>query len=149
MVLMPHPITIRPATESDFESIYQFVNELQNKTFDRSKMRELFFTNLKNTTIIYLMACSDNKAIGYLSCHIQLLLHHGGQVAEIQEMFVKPGYRSLGVGKLLMDEVKNLSKKLEVLQLEVTTRVIREKAIQFYKRESFEDTHKKLVYYFK
>ena len=141
-------ISIREATNKDFDSVYGFVCELQNKTFDRKLLEQLYDLNVTNEDNIYLVALDGASPIGYASCHLQTLLHHAGKVAEVQEMFVVPNYRSKGVGKLLMDRVKTVSKTKGAVQLEVTTRAIREGAIQFYKRESFEDSHKKLIYYF-
>jgi len=139
---------LRRANSVDFESIFDFLCSLQGRNFNRENLKELFIYNLKNADNIYLIAEVDNHVVGYLSCHIQILLHHEGKVAEIQEVFVEPSYRSLGIGKLMIDEIKNITKEKGALQLEVTTRKIREKAIQFYIRESFDDSHKKLVYHF-
>jgi len=141
-------VAVREATTKDFEVVYQFVCELQKKVFDRQVMAQLFEKNISNPDNTYLIATNDGEAIGYLSCHIQSLLHHGGKVAEIQEMYVQDKYRNQGIGKQMMDKVKKIVQQKGALQLEVTTRMIREKAIGFYKRESFEDTHKKLVHHF-
>lgn len=141
-------ILVREATVKDFTDVYQFIGELQGKVFDMDTMCTLYNENISNTNYIYLVACEDNNTIGYTSCHIQNLLHHAGKIAEIQEMFVLPNYRSAGIGKLLMDDIKKRVKEKGALQLEVTTRSIREKAIQFYIREAFQDSHKKLVHYF-
>ncbi|MEQ8363307.1 MAG: GNAT family N-acetyltransferase [Cyclobacteriaceae bacterium] len=141
-------ILVREASVKDFTAVYQFICELQGKVFDKETMRTLFNENIANTNYIYLVAYEDKTSLGYISCHIQNLLHHAGKVAEIQEMFVLPKYRSAGVGKLMMDNIKKRVKEKGALQLEVTTRAIREKAIEFYIREAFQDSHKKLVHYF-
>ncbi len=141
-------ISIREASIKDFTVVYQFICELQGKSFDKEVMGILYNENISNTNFIYLVACEGNVTIGYVSCHIQNLLHHAGKVGEIQEMFVLSKYRNTGVGKLLMDDLKKRAKEKGALQLEVTTMVIREKAIQFYIREDFQDSHKKLVHYF-
>ncbi|HCM75197.1 MAG TPA: GNAT family N-acetyltransferase [Cytophagales bacterium] len=141
--------SVREATVKDFDVVYQFVCELQHKVFDRDLMKQLYQKNISNPDNVYLVAYDQQKAIGYLSCHLQTLLHHAGTVAEIQEMFVAAEYRSKGVGTILMNTIKQLAKAKGALQLEVTTRMIREKAIQFYVREAFENSHRKLVYYFK
>ncbi len=141
-------ISVREATSKDFDAVYGFVCELQNKTFDRKLLAQLYNRNVANKDNIYLVAHDDDLPIGYASCHLQTLLHHAGKVAEVQEMFVVPNYRSKGVGKLLMARIKSTAKNKGAVQLEVTTRAIREGAIQFYKRESFKDSHRKLVYYF-
>jgi len=141
-------ILIREASIKDFTDVYQFICELQGKVFDKETMSTLYNENISNPNYIYLVASEDNNTVGYASCHVQNLLHHAGKIAEIQEMFVLPKYRSTGVGKLMMDDIKKRVKEKGVLQLEVTTRSIREKAIQFYIREAFQDSHKKLVHYF-
>lgn len=141
-------ILVREASVKDFTDVYQFICELQGKVFDKETMQTLYSENISNANYIYLVACEDNTTMGYVSCHIQNLLHHAGKVAEIQEMFVLPTYRSSGIGKIMMGEIKKRVKEKGALQLEVTTRTIREKAIQFYIREAFQDSHKKLVYYF-
>jgi len=139
---------IREASINDADAIYQFVCALQNKEFDKESIYKIYNSNLYNQDNLYLVAVDASKPIGYVSCHLQWLLHHQGKVAEIQEMYVKPEYRSQGIGKMLMMDVKERSKALGAVQLEVTTRAIREGAIKFYKREEFDDSHKKLVYYF-
>lgn len=141
-------ILIREASIKDFTDVYQFICELQGKVFDKETMSTLYNENISNPNYVYLVASEDNSTVGYVSCHVQNLLHHAGKIAEIQEMFVLPKYRSTGVGKLMMDDIKKRVKEKGVLQLEVTTRSIREKAIQFYIREAFQDSHKKLVHYF-
>ena len=142
-------LTIRAAQPGDIESIYQFVCELQNRVFDKASIAEIYAVNLADPMNIYLVAEASNQKIGYASCHLQWLLHHEGKVAEIQEMFVLPEWRSQGVGKMLIESIKQKAKELGAVQLEVTTRLIREKAINFYKREHFEDSHKKLVFHLK
>ncbi len=141
-------VSIREATLEDFDAVYQFICTLQDKTFDRQQMQKLYERNTRNPDNTYLIALEGGVPVGYLSCHAQDLLHHGGKVAEIQEMFVAPNFRSKGVGKLLMTEVKKYARQKGAIQLEVTTRVVREKAIRFYVRESFVDSHKKLIYDF-
>ncbi|MBL7898413.1 MAG: GNAT family N-acetyltransferase, partial [Crocinitomicaceae bacterium] len=96
-------ITFRPAGSNDFETVYQFINLLESTTFDRESQQKIFLENLKNDQIIYLLAIENNQAVGFVSCHIQLLLHHSGPIAEIQEMVVAETHRSQGVGNKLME----------------------------------------------
>ena len=81
-------IQIRNVEIQDFEPIYEFSNELEEEEFDKPKQRKIFLENLSNEKNIYLVATEDTTVIGYLSCHVQKLLHYGGEVGEIQEMFV-------------------------------------------------------------
>ena len=96
-------VLIRPATITDFDAIYDFVCGLEDEQFDKSEMRQCYVTSLYPPHRHYLVATVDDRAIGFISCHGQILLHHCGLVYEIQEMYVIPEYRSKGVGKLLLE----------------------------------------------
>jgi PhnO protein len=139
-------IQIRAATQDDFEYIYEFINLLEDEVFDRQKQWEIYLENAGNPNNIYLVAWAHSLAVGYLSCHIQNLLHHGGLVGEIQEMYVNENGRGHGIGKLLIDKTKEIARARGVLQLEVTSGFKREDAHRFYEREGFVNTHKKFTH---
>ena len=79
----------------------------------------------------------NDKPVGYISCHGQILLHHCGLVYEIQEMYVLPEYRSKGVGKILLNALlERLSNENYVL-LEVASNMKRVDAHRFYEANGF------------
>jgi PhnO protein len=139
---------IRKVTKADFDAIFQFVNELEGAHFNRKKQKEILLRNLKSKKNEYLVALVNGKVVGYISCHTQELLHHGGWIAEIQELFVARHARSAGIGKKLVDKIKTYAKKAGALQLEVTSNNNRSLTHRFYKKEHFEPTHSKFVYVF-
>ncbi len=139
-------IQIRQARQEDFPAIYEFVNELEYTVFDERLQWEIYLENAGNPEHIYLVAFVRNLPIGFVSCHIQNLLHHGGKVGEIQEMYVRENARGHGAGKILLDRLKEMALERGVLQLEVTSSHKREAAHRFYEREHFGHTHKKFVY---
>ena len=138
-------IHIRQATQDDFEYVCDFVDQLENDRFDRKKQLEIYLENAANPNNIYLMAWAHLIPVGFLSCHVQSLLHHGGLVGEIQEMFVSENGRSHGIGKLLVEKLIEMATARGVLQLEVTSGLSRENAHRFYEREGFAHTHKKFT----
>lgn len=141
-----NPVDIRFATESDFESVYRFINLLENEVMDKTTQRALYLENVKHPDIVYLLAIVNEKPVGFLSCHVQNLMHHGGKIGEIQELYVDESARNLGIGKLLTDEIKSIAKSRNVIQLEVTSRLARTDAHRFYEREGFHFTHKKFLH---
>ena len=143
---MMDKIEIREVKNTDFDTIFVFINELENQKFDVNRQREIFTENLANPYNIYLLATIDTKPVGFLSCHIQHLLHHRGLVGEIQEMYIRPESRNLGIGHKLVDKLKRIARDQRVIQLEVTSDIKRELAHKFYKNQQFIDTHKKFVY---
>jgi len=136
---------IRKAKPEDIDAVYAFINDLENTVFNKRKFKRIYLESLKNKNNIHLIAF-DGVALGYISCHIQMLLHHCGPIAEIQELFVVSTERSKGIGKLLVDELKRILKKKGVPQIEVTSRLHRTEAHKFYEKESFAWTHKKLIF---
>ena len=142
---MMDKIEIREVKNTDFDTIFVFINELENQKFDVNRQREIFTENLANPYNIYLLATIDTKPVGFLSCHIQHLLHHSGLVGEIQEMYIRPESRNLGIGHKLVGKLKRIARDQRVIQLEVTSDIKRELAHKFYKNQQFIDTHKKFV----
>ncbi|MFZ6013054.1 MAG: GNAT family N-acetyltransferase [Bacteroidota bacterium] len=130
---------------SDFSSVFEFVCELEETKFDRDTLRRIFEYNISKECHIYLVAVANEEVAGYVSCHGQQLLHHGGWIYEIQEMFVRSEQRSSGIGKLLMHELKRRAREKGALQLEVTANNSRVATHEFYAREKFHFTHKKFV----
>ncbi|MFD0999904.1 GNAT family N-acetyltransferase [Ohtaekwangia kribbensis] len=137
---------IREAQSQDFPAVYDFINALENIVFDKDKQRLLFESNIQDKDYCYRVALLNDKVAGYISCHTQMLLHHGGRIGEIQELFVAADKRNYGIGKLLVNAVKLWAQQNEVLQLEVAANNDRLQTHQFYTREGFVHTHKKFVY---
>lgn len=140
---------IRPVTETDFEAVYHFINALEDCVFPKASQQAIFLENLSNPKHVFLLAVINQIPVGFISCHVQNLIHHGGLVGEIQEMYVDEKYRSQQIGKQLLDVLKTVAKQNNLLQLEVTSGFKREKAHAFYEREGFPHTHKKFVHKWK
>jgi len=136
--------TIKRARLKDIESVFVFVTALENENFDKVTFKNIYRKNIKNKDNTYLLAW-HKEPVGYLSCHIQTLLHHCGQVAEIQEMYVPVEKRGQGIGKALLDQLKSILKKRKVKRIEVTSQVTRRQAHRFYLGEDFRMTSKKFV----
>lgn len=141
-------LSIREATIGDRDIIYNMICGLENMIMDRDGFDFVFNKNLTSTNIRYFLGEYLGKPVGMVSCHIQPLLHHAALVSEIQEMYVEPEYRSMRFGKELITHVVNYAKANGAIQMEVTSRNIREQAHRFYQREGFEKSHVKLVRYF-
>jgi len=135
---------VKPARLQDIESVFAFITDLEKENFDKTKFKRLYTKNINDKNNIYLLAW-HREPVGYLSCHIQTLLHHCGPVAEIQEMYVPVEKRGQGIGKALLDQLKSILKKRKVKRIEVTSQVNRRQAHRFYLGENFRITSKKFV----
>ena len=136
---------IRSATASDVPIIHQFINNLEETTLNSTHFADVFRRNLFNPAVHYLVAEVDGVVVGFVSCHVQHLLHHAGPVGEIHELYVRPDQRGQQIGRQLLDHLAALAQTEGFVNLEVTTNQKRIDTIRFYERESFRCTHYKLV----
>ncbi len=128
-----NPIQIREALKDDFVGVYNFINDLEGIVCDFGSLKKVYLESISNPNYIYLIAEVDNIPIGFISCHSQKLLHHNGNsIGEIQEMYVSPQNRGLGIGKLLLMELKKVAREKKIDQLEVTSNNRRESTHRFY-----------------
>lgn len=141
-------LLIRKATQADKETIYAMICDLENTEIDRPGFDMAYEKNIKAENITYFIAVLNGIPVGMVSCHIQPLLHHAALVSEIQEMYVRPEFRSQSIGHELMQRVVAHAKENGAIQIEVTSRSTRESAHKFYQKEDFAKSHVKLVRYF-
>jgi PhnO protein len=142
---VPTDVYVRAATEQDAPLIYDFICLLEDSPLDMQAFNAIFQNNLRNPDIHYLVAERAGFVLGFVSCHVQHLLHHTGKVGEIQELFVRPEVRSQGIGQQLVAALNTLALQENFVNLEVTTNQKRLDTIRFYERELFIRTHVKLV----
>ena len=138
-------LQIRTATSNDWPTIYDFLCVLEDESLDLATFKAIFQRNLANPDIYYLVAERAGELLGFISCHCQYLLHHGGKVGEIQELFVRPDVRNQRIGHQLLVALDKLALQEGFVNLEVTTNQKRTDTIRFYEREAFKRTHIKLV----
>jgi len=139
-------ISIRTAKKNDMLTVYEQICDLENKTLKMNDFRKTFNINVSNKNIIYLVAAVNKKEIvGFISCHIQNLLHHEKRVAEIQELYVNKKYRQQGVGTLLINKVVEKLKTKKIESFEVTAQNKRKKTHDFYICTGFNQSHLKFT----
>ncbi len=136
---------IRTATQTDLESIYQLLNHLEQNTLSRAAFEPIFMKNIADENVFYYVHEFGNHIIGFVSLHIQHLLHHTGKVGEIHELVVKDEWQGKNVGKNLLQTVKEIAKTQGCVNLEVTCNQKRLKAHQFYEKIGMKKSHYKFV----
>jgi (aminoalkyl)phosphonate N-acetyltransferase len=138
-------IFIRSARHSDAAVVYGFLCDLEEASLDRGQFQAVFRQNLMNPMTHYLVAELAGVVVGFVSCHVQYLLHHTGKVGEIQELYVRPDCRNQQIGHQFMATLDALAVREGFVNLEVTTNQKRIDTVRFYEREHFSCTHLKLV----
>lgn len=141
-----YQITIREAEVGDVELLYRLVCALEEMELSHEDFCQACDRNLPAPNTMYLIAEADGVPVGMGSCHVQWLLHHAAPIAEIQELYVLPEYRSKAVGARLMAGLKDFARTKKALQIEVSTHKKRTEAHRFYAREKFTSNHFKWVF---
>jgi PhnO protein len=135
---------IRKVEQKDMLTVYEQICLLEELTFNINTFENIFNHNIEDKNILYYMAEShEGEALGFISCHIQYLLHHCGKVAEIQELFVRLENRAEGVGQALVKFVEQELIALNCVSIEVTAQNKRLQTHDFYKKMGFDQTHLK------
>jgi (aminoalkyl)phosphonate N-acetyltransferase len=136
---------VRPATIDDLESTYRLINDLEGFAMDRSSFKYIYCKNLLDPNVHYLVAEKDTTIVGFISLHVQHILHHAKPTCELQELNINPDSRGSGIGSLLMNEAEKIARALDLEEIELTTRIYRKKAQAFYQKLGYEHTHNKFV----
>lgn len=82
------------------------------------------------------------RAVGFVTLYESYALYAEGTFGTIPEFYVRPGYRSGGVGRSLASQAKAFGASRGWKRLEVTTPPLPqfEKTLAFYEREGFSIT---------
>lgn len=142
---MPVSIEIRRAKTGDNKRVYELVCQLENSTLNEKYLNDVFKRNLSSETVFYWVIETDKHVFGFISMHIQDLLHHEGRVAEVQELCVDENYRNNGFGKILLDHALTEAKKQNCELIEVAANRKREDAHRFYEKNGWERSHFKFT----
>lgn len=138
-------LLIRAAQAHDIAILNHMMSDLENELLPEDSFTAIFLKNLADDRVGYFIAELSGETVGMASCHVQLLLHHAAPIAEIQEMYVRPGLRSQRIGQRLLEAVELFARQQGAEQLEVASNQTRTDAHRFYERERFQKTHYKLV----
>lgn len=138
-------LIIRKAGIDDLESVYGLICDLEDQELDPIAFEAIYRHNINNIDTEYLVAEINRRVVGFLSIHIQQILHHTKKTCELQELNILPEYRSMGIGTKLMEEAEKIALQLHLEEIELTTKAFRKQAQEFYTRLGYENSHLKFV----
>jgi len=136
---------IRYAEGKDARDVYALLCELEEKVLDWDDFERVYRRNVEKEHIIYLLAIEEEQPIGFASLHVQELLHHTGNVAEIQELVVRGDWQGRGVGALLFAHVRQIAKECGGELLEVCCNQKRVRSHAFYEKQRMANSHYKFT----
>lgn len=143
-------ITIHPATPEDSPSIARLVGDLLNEIMAAIGAQTFNF-NLAETTdrlhdflsggkyFVFIARDDTHQILGFITLYESYALYAEGAFGTIAELYVRPEYRSHGIGKRLISEATQFAQARRWKRLEVTTPPLPQydKTLAFYEREGF------------
>ncbi|MGR6965809.1 N-acetyltransferase family protein [Geodermatophilus sp. URMC 61] len=110
--------TIRRATPADAGDVAAMVREIAAHEDQAAHVHvpdEQWRQLLDRPEVIVLLAEQDGAAVGYVSAVRQLHLWTGGDVLALDDLYVRPGSRDMGVGGQLMAVLAGLAAPEQLL----------------------------------
>ena len=136
---------VRKAEARDLQQIYDLICDLEGEQVDVAAFERMFSYNINNPDAYYFVAEMGNRIVGFISLHVQHILHHSKPTCELQELNIKSELRGSGIGAMLMKEVELIAKELDLEEIELTTKIHRDRAQAFYRKLGYAHTHNKFV----
>ena len=141
---------IHQATKSDAHEVAIMVGELLHEIMGIIGMQAFNF-NLDETTtrledfikrekyVVFIAQEEYANPVGFVSLYEGYALYAEGAFGVIPELFVRPMFRSMDIGRLLILKAKSFGKLRDWKRLEVTTPPLPEfdRTLAFYEREGF------------
>jgi len=132
-------ITIRKATENDFEKVYPLFEQLwPNKELDHEALKTVFNRGVNSATDELFCLDYSNEVIGFCAYAIVNNLWQAGYISYMYAMVVDEKHRGKGFGTMLIDESIKDSREKGLKRLELDSGFHRGKAHEFYEKLGFE-----------
>lgn len=126
-------MVIRRAKGEDYENLMvlynQFVGQERYSDFENDSFEKV----LQSPTNFIFVAEEMRALVGFVTFSVRNVVRYPKPIAELDEIFVAPGYQKRGIGRLLMQEVENEARNLGCYRLYIETAYKHEPAHGFYK----------------
>lgn len=147
---MSADITIQRAIASDAQEVAEMVGELLDEIMTAIGV-QVFNFNLVETTsrlqdflnsekyFVFVARDSSKHTAGFIALYESYALYAEGAFGTIPELYVRPMYRTAGLGHHLVSQAKSFGASRGWTRLEVTTPPLPQfdRTLSFYEREGF------------
>lgn len=132
---------------ADIQNLNHQLFELEYKNFDSAlkvgwtfeKAGEEYFKGMLKNEIVY-VALDEDRVVGYLAGSINTQSSYITKtLAEVDNMLVLEEYRKYGIGTKLINKFKEYCMQNEIEEIKVTASYKNQNAIEFYKKNGFNE----------
>ena len=134
-------LKIREAKITDKDDLFILAKNLATSfTVQKYEFEDSLKNVIDDNSSIILCAEIDNKCVGYILAFYHYAFYANGKVGWIEELMVQENYRSMDIGKKLVQKVEDWGREKEVALVAMATR----RAGGFYEKLGYE---KSATYY--
>jgi GNAT superfamily N-acetyltransferase len=136
MKLSPIGLQIRLMTNDDYRDVYRLFRQMNwgGPCYDELEFARIFKKFFNSDDREAYVATVYNRVIGFVTLYYFEVLHYFGKAAIIQELVVTEEFRGRGVGKALVEFVKEKVSEKHGRGLEVATDLWQSGAKSFYEK---------------
>lgn len=135
---------VRPAATGDSSDVARLLGDLGYPCED-ADAAERIATVIADRRQHLLLAEVDGEACGLVALYTLYSLAHGSELARITALVVAPERARSGIGRLLLREVEQLSRRHGIHRIEVTSNARRVDAHAFYRGCGYSDDSHRFV----
>jgi len=125
---------IRRANENDVSRLMPLAEELMHGTVTDEERLSILKSALKDPDYELWIAEANGEIVGFIDLWTIHGFCHGGKLSFIQNLYVAPKHRRLGVGSKLLQKIVERAEEMGVLEIHVVTEFDNKPAIQLYKK---------------
>ncbi len=125
---------IRRADENDVSRLMSLAEEFMHEAAKDEERSSFLESALKDSDYELWIAEVYGEIIGFIDLWTIHDFCHGGKLSYIQNLYVAPKYRRMGVGGRLLQKIIERAKEMGALEIHVVTAFDNAQAIRLYKK---------------
>jgi ribosomal protein S18 acetylase RimI-like enzyme len=125
---------IRRADKNDVSKLMSLAEEFMHGTATNKERLSILKSALKDPDYELWVAEVGGEIVGFIDLWFIHDFCHGGKLSYIQNLYVAPKHRRLGVGSQLLQKIIEKAEEKGALEIHVVTKFENKPAIQLYKR---------------
>lgn len=137
-------IRVRPAATGDASDVARLLGHL-GYPCEPADAAERIATVIADRRQHLLLAETDGEACALVALYTMYSLAQGSELARITALVVAPEHARRGIGRLLLREVEQLSRRHGIHRIEVTSNARRVEAHAFYRSCGYSDDSRRFV----